>query len=102
MFPCSRNTKVTFVEKPQLKATRFQCFKHWYSIHTSLNKALTGTVVNRALPSLNGESLEIMLTVPLNPSNAYDPDIFNSQNPEWSRKTSTFFKLKNDRPMSDQ
>ena len=53
-----------------MKKIRFQRFKHRYLIHTSLNKA--GTVVNRALPSLNGESLEIMLTVPLNPSNAYD------------------------------
>ena len=32
----------------------------------SSDPAYKGTVVNRALPSLQGDSLEIMLTVPLN------------------------------------
>ena len=36
-----------------------------YLIHTWSDNALKGTVVNRAWPSLHGESLEITLTVPL-------------------------------------
>ena len=39
--------------------------KHWVLIHTWSNKAFEGTVVNRALPSLHGGSLEITLTVTL-------------------------------------
>ena len=35
------------------------------SINTWSEKAFKGSVVNRALPSLHGKSLEIMLTVPL-------------------------------------
>ena len=38
--------------------------KHEYLSHKS-DKALKGTVVYRVLPSLNGGSLEITLTVPL-------------------------------------
>ena len=34
-------------------------------IHTWSDKAFKGTVVNRALPSLSGVSLEITLTIPL-------------------------------------
>ena len=34
-------------------------------MHTWSHKAFTGTVVNQTLPSLNGESIEITLKVPL-------------------------------------
>ena len=39
--------------------------KHEYLVHTWSDKALKGTVVNRALAFLHGDSLEITLTVPL-------------------------------------
>ena len=38
--------------------------KHAFLVHTGLDKAFKGTVMNRALSSLHGDSLEIMLTVP--------------------------------------
>ena len=38
--------------------------KHAYLVHTGLDIAFNGTVVNRALSSLHGESLKIALTVP--------------------------------------
>ena len=44
----------------KLKKLKHQCL-----INTQLDKAFKGTVVNRALPSLHGGSLEITLTVPL-------------------------------------
>ena len=50
-FPNSRNAQVTFVENPQSKIIS--------------DKAFQGTVVNRALQSLQGKSLENTLTVPL-------------------------------------
>ena len=39
--------------------------KHGYLFNTRSDKAFKGTVVNKALPSLHGGSLEITLTVPL-------------------------------------
>ena len=39
--------------------------KHWNRIHTWADIAFKGTVVNQALPSFHGWSLEIRLTVPL-------------------------------------
>ena len=47
IFFCSRNAQLPFVEKPQLKITSFQNHKH--PIHTWLDKALSITVVHRAL-----------------------------------------------------
>ena len=38
---------------------------HWYLIRSWPGRAFKGTVVNQALPSLHGGSLEITLTVPL-------------------------------------
>ena len=46
--------QVTFAEKPQIKINSS------YSV-----KALKGTVVNRALPSLHGGSLKIAFTIPV-------------------------------------
>ena len=39
--------------------------QHWYHIHTWSETALKGTFVNRDMPYLHWESLEIKLTVPL-------------------------------------
>ena len=39
--------------------------KNGYLIHTWSDKVFKGTVVNRALPSLHGGSLKIIITVPL-------------------------------------
>ena len=39
--------------------------KHGYLIHTWSDKAFNGTVVNRAMSSVHGESLGNTLTVPL-------------------------------------
>ena len=60
-----RNAKVTFAEKPQIRINSLKKQEHGYQIHTWSDKAFKGTVVNRVLPSLLGESLEIMRTVPL-------------------------------------
>jgi len=38
---------------------------------SDLHKGFQGTIVNRALPFLNGGSLEIMLTVPLSEMGLY-------------------------------
>ena len=55
-----------FAKKPQLK---INCFKKKqklaYSTHTWSDKALKGTILNRALISLPGRSIEITVTVPL-------------------------------------
>ena len=56
--------QVTFAEKPQLKKKSLMKQKHGYLIHTSSFTASKGTVVNRALPSLHGGSLEIALKFP--------------------------------------
>ena len=55
---------VTFAEKPQMKIISLKKQKHWYLINTWSEKAFKGTVVNRALPSVDGGSLKITLTVP--------------------------------------
>ena len=39
--------------------------KHAYLVHTGLDIAFNGTVVNRALSSLHGESLKLTSAVPL-------------------------------------
>ena len=65
MFSCNRNAQISFAENSHVKLISFQNQKHWYLIYASSDKALKGIVVNRALSSLNGESLEITLTVPL-------------------------------------
>ena len=39
--------------------------KHWCKINTLSEKAYKGAVLNQALTSLHGGSLEITLTVPL-------------------------------------
>ena len=49
------------VEKPRLKIISFQTYQHWYKFH---DQTMLKTVVNRALPSLYGGSLENTLTVP--------------------------------------
>jgi len=54
-----RNAQVTFAEKPQMKRTILRKQNHEYLIHTWSDKASEGTVVNKALPSLQGRSLEI-------------------------------------------
>jgi len=55
----ARNAQVTFAEKSQ-----FLKQKHGVLIHSWSDKALKSTLVNRALPSLHGGSLEITLAVP--------------------------------------
>ena len=54
--------KVTYAKKPQLKINSLKKQKH-YNLY--LIKAFKGTVVNRALTSLQGESLEITLKLHL-------------------------------------
>ena len=46
-----------------MKINSFSINQHWYLKHTWSDKAFKGTVVNRALPSLYGGSVEIALTV---------------------------------------
>ena len=58
-----RKTCIFTAEKPQLKLIRFQNYKHCCLINTWSDKALNGTVVNRALSPLHGGSLKILLTV---------------------------------------
>ena len=60
-----RNAQLTFTEKPQMKINSSMKQKHWYIILTWSDKALMGTVVNRALSSLHGESQEFTHSVPL-------------------------------------
>ena len=54
-----------FVEKSEMKMNSLKMNKHECLIQTWSGKAFKGPVVNRALPSLDGGSLEITLTVPL-------------------------------------
>ena len=51
-----KNTQATFPEKPQMK---IKWINHAYLIMLDKTKLLTGTVVNQALLSLQGGSLEI-------------------------------------------
>ena len=62
MFFCSSN--IAFVVSTQLKIISFQNYKFSYLIQTSSEKACMGIVVNGALPSLDGDPLEITLLVP--------------------------------------
>ena len=64
----SRINQSHFSRKPQVKIISFQSY-NWYLINPWSDNALKGTVVNRALPSLQGGSFEITLTVPLNTLN---------------------------------
>jgi len=57
MFISVRNAQITFAEKAQMKNRTTLIFKS-YLIRQSF-------VVNRALPSLQGGSLKITLTIPL-------------------------------------
>ena len=61
-FLHGKNAQVTLEEKPH-ENKLFE--KYGYLMHTRSDKAVVGTVVNRALPSLHKGSLEITLTVPL-------------------------------------
>ena len=62
-FYWTKSTQVPFAEKPQMKINNLKTKqKHEYLSHKSDN-AFKGTVVYRELPSLNGGSLEITLTV---------------------------------------
>ena len=54
--------QVNFIYKPQLKTVSFENYKHGYLLYTS-GKAFKDTLVNRALSSLDGESLEITFTL---------------------------------------
>ena len=54
------------IGNPELNKNSFQNYKHWYLIHTWSDKAFKSTVVNRALPSFHGGSLEKTFTVTLN------------------------------------
>ena len=60
------NVKCTKVSlKPANENISLNKQKDGYLIHTWSVKAFKGTVVNQALPSLHGGSLEITLTVPV-------------------------------------
>ena len=63
-FLYSRNVQTTFVKNPKLKII---CFQSWFLIKAWSDKAVKGTIVSPALPSLHGiwKSLEIMLLVTL-------------------------------------
>ena len=45
--------EVTFVEKPQIEIIKYSNYKLDYLIHAWSEKALKGTVVDQALPSLH-------------------------------------------------
>ena len=47
------------------KIIRFQNYEHFYLICNCSDKDIKSTVVNRALPSFHGGSLETTLTIPL-------------------------------------
>jgi len=55
--------KLIYAKKPQMKIYSLKKQNHWYLIRTWSDKAFKGTVVNRALTSLHGGLLEIMLTI---------------------------------------
>ena len=50
---------------PAEEIISFQTYKHRYLIRTWSEKGFKGTVVNWAMSSLHGGSLEISLTIPL-------------------------------------
>ena len=61
LLPLIRNfRRETASENKQFKET-----KHGYLLYTVSDNAIKGTIVNRALSSLNEGPLEITLTVPL-------------------------------------
>ena len=49
MFSCSRNKKVSFKEKPQLKIISFLNYIHWYLIHIWLETIFNSTIVNGSM-----------------------------------------------------
>ena len=55
---------VTFAEKAQIKK-QFKETKTWISYSYFIRHSVKGTVINRAMPSLNEGSLEITLTLPV-------------------------------------
>ena len=58
LFLCKSYLRISCLEETTEKFTEINTFQ--------VGKAFKGTVVNRALSSLRGGSLEITLTVPLN------------------------------------
>ena len=54
-----------FCGEPTLENNQYFNYEHRYPIYTWSDTAFKGTVVNRALSSLHGGSLEFTLTVPL-------------------------------------
>ena len=52
-----------FPKEPQIKINNVKKQKHGYLIHTWSDKAFEGSVVNRALSSFLGGSLEYTFTV---------------------------------------
>lgn len=58
-FSCGRNARVTFEENIPIENYNFS------KLQTLLSHSYFGTVVNRALPSEIGGSLEFTLTIPL-------------------------------------
>ena len=56
-FLLSRNAQVTFCRETLNDQKQFKGKKHGYLIHTWLDKAFKGSLVNRALPSLHGGSI---------------------------------------------
>ena len=56
-FPDGRNARVNFEQKPQWKIICFKNYNYVYVINSWPDKALHGSVVNRALSCLHGGSL---------------------------------------------
>ena len=63
LFKNNGMRKLIYAKKPQMKIYSLKKQNHWYLIRTWSDKAFKGTVVNRALTSLHGGLLEIMLTI---------------------------------------
>ena len=63
IFLPSKMAQVSFAEKPQMKIKSLHKKKHAYLIHT--RKALKGTIVNQAVPSLPRGLLESTVSLKL-------------------------------------
>ena len=64
LFKKARNVLATFAGNPQTNINSLKKRKYGYLVRPRSDKACNGTVVNRALTSLQRGSLEITLTVP--------------------------------------